>query len=159
MTKKLPVRRIEPSVHGPALDPVTPAEAQPGNATSLSIVAAPLVAGVGLAFSIEDLVLVRDWAERRGLRLTVQLDHRENGASYEEMLSLTPRGHAIRCLTLWRQSEAVALKTVAGHARLYHTVLEALQHWEAEGGGRMLRLSAWISPLLARRSRRLGPGT
>ena len=137
MMDKLPARRIEPSMPGlPAGHEVAPAS---GDA--------------GLAFAIDDLILARGWAARRGLRLTIQVDHVQDGLGYEELLWFTPFGHAIRCLSLWRSGEGVALRTVAGQVQLHRSLGEALQHWEQGSGGRMLRLSAWIN-LRPRRGRR-----
>ncbi len=142
-----PGRRIEPPVRGARIA----AGALPPGAEAISRRSVP--SGIGLAFAVEELGFVRDWADRRGLRLTVQLDHFEHGVGCEELLSLTPRGHAVRCVSLWRQGEGVALRAASGHSRLYRSVGDALAHWERAGGGPRLRLRAWIGPLLARRGR------
>ena len=84
---------------------------------------------LGLAFSIEDLVLARDWAERRGLSLTIQLDHAAYGVRFEEILSLTPSGQALRCAAIWRSGNGVVLQRTGERTRSHHTLDEALVHW------------------------------
>lgn len=84
---------------------------------------------LGLAFAVEDLVRAHDWAERRGLSLTIQLDHAANGIRVEEVLSLTPSGHALRCAAIWRSGNGVVLQRTGDRTRSHHTLDEALAYW------------------------------
>ena len=84
---------------------------------------------LGLAFSIEDLVRTRDWAARRGLSLTIQLDHAADGIRFEEVLSLTPHGQSLRCAAIWRSGSGVVLQRLGERTRSHHTLDEALAGW------------------------------
>ncbi len=80
----------------------------------------------GLAFAIEDLVVVRSWAERRNLRLSIILDRMSDGAEYEEMLVLAP-AHAKRStLTVWRTKDGIFAQAPHGPPHRFATVSELL---------------------------------
>jgi hypothetical protein len=81
----------------------------------------------GLAFSIEELILVRSWAEQRDLRLTVALDHVVDGAEFEEMLIIAPHNRQRRTLSIWRTNAGVFAQTPAGRPRTFATVKEMLE--------------------------------
>ena len=109
-----------------------------------STIAAPYA----VAFSIEDLILVRSWAEQRSLRLTVATDQVLDGAEFEELLILAPHNRQRRTLTVWRTQTGVFAQTPHGRPRSFDTVrdlLDALRpaqqrqraHWL-----RVLRLAA-----------------
>ncbi len=74
-------------------------------------------------------MLARDWAERRGLSLTIQLDHAAHGVRFEEILSLTPSGQALRCAAIWRSGNGVVLQRTGERTRSHHTLDEALVYW------------------------------
>ena len=84
---------------------------------------------LGLAFAVEDLVRTRDWAARRGLSLTIQLDHAADGIRFEEVLSLTPRGQSLRCAAIWRSGNGVVVQRIGERTRSHHTLDEALNFW------------------------------
>ncbi len=84
---------------------------------------------LGLAFAVEDLVRARDWAERRGLCLTIQLDYAAEGIRFEEVLSMTPGGQSLRCAAIWRIGNGVVLQRTGERTRSHHTLDEALAHW------------------------------
>ena len=79
-----------------------------------------------IAFSIEELILVRSWAEQRGLRLTIATDHVVDGAEFEEMLIMAPPGRQRRTLTLWRTRTAVFAQTPYGRPRTFDTLKDLL---------------------------------
>ncbi len=80
-----------------------------------------------IAFSIEDLILVRSWADQRDLRLTVVTDQVLDGAEFEEMLIISPRNRDRRTLTLWRSENTVFAQTPQGRPRAFYTVKDLLE--------------------------------
>lgn len=80
----------------------------------------------GLAFPIEELVMVRDWAGARGLCMIVALDQTLDYADFEEMLILAPPDRKRRTLTIWRTLGSVFLQVPHGRPRAFATVQEAL---------------------------------
>lgn len=79
-----------------------------------------------IAFSIEELILVRSWSEQRGLRLTIATDQVLDGAEFEEMLIISPRNRERRTLTLWRSHNTVFAQTPQGRPRAFYTVKDLL---------------------------------
>ncbi len=112
--------------------------------TKYSTVSAPYA----VAFSIEDLLLVRSWAEQRGLRLNVATDQVLDGAEFEELLIIAPPGRERRTLTVWRTQDGVLAQTPQGRPRNFACVrdlLDALrpaQQRQRAGWMRLLRLAA-----------------
>jgi hypothetical protein len=80
----------------------------------------------GLSFPIEELVMVRDWAARRGLCMIVALDQTLDYAEFEEMLIVAPPDRKRRTLTIWRTLGSVFLQVPHGRPRAFPTVQEAL---------------------------------
>jgi len=80
----------------------------------------------GLAFSIDELLMVRDWAEARTLHMIVALDQVLENAEFEEMIILAPPGRRKRILTVWRTLGSVFLQTPGGRPRAFATMPEAL---------------------------------
>lgn len=79
-----------------------------------------------IAFSIEELLLVRSWAHQRGLCLTIATDQVINGAEFEEMLILAAPGRQTRTLTLWRTPTAVFGQTPQSRPRAFETLKDVL---------------------------------
>ena len=79
-----------------------------------------------IAFSIEELILVRSWAEQRGLHLTIATDQVVDGAEFEEMLVVAPAGRQRRTLTLWRTRTTVFAQTSHGRPRAFDTLKDLL---------------------------------
>ena len=79
-----------------------------------------------IAFSIEELLLVRSWAQQRGLHLTVATDQVLNGAEFEEMLILAIPGRQTRTLTLWRNAVAVFAQTSHSRPRAFEKLKDVL---------------------------------
>ena len=87
-----------------------------------------------IAFSIEELILVRSWAEQRKLRLTIATDQVVDGAEFEELLIIGPPNRQRRTLTLWRTQAAVFAQTPQGRPRGFDTLkhlLDALRPAQA----------------------------
>ncbi len=100
-----------------------------------------------VAFSIEDLLLVRSWAEQRGLRLNIATDQVMDGAEFEEMLIIAPPNRERRTLTVWRTQDGVFAQTPQGRPRSFactKDLLEALrpaQPRQRAAWKRLLRLA------------------
>jgi hypothetical protein len=81
----------------------------------------------GLSFPIEELILLRSWAEQRKLQLIVALDWVLDGAEFEELLILSAAGDSRRrTLTLWRTQEGVFAQTLHGRPHGFETLRELL---------------------------------
>jgi hypothetical protein len=80
----------------------------------------------GHSFSVEELILIRDWARRNDHEAMVCLDHGVPGEEYEEAVMLR-FGTGRRCrFILWRSSAAVVVQPLIGRCQEYPTVQEAL---------------------------------
>ena len=80
-----------------------------------------------IAFSIEDLILVRSWSEQRDLCLSIVTDQVLDGAEFEELLIISPRNRDRRTLTLWRSHNTVFAQTPHSRPRAFHTVKDLLE--------------------------------
>ncbi|HET6609635.1 MAG TPA: hypothetical protein VFG62_23395 [Rhodopila sp.] len=80
----------------------------------------------GLAFGIEDLLLLRDWAEAQSLRMRVHLDHGIEGEEYEEVLAFSKPGSSLSQFIMWRDASAIYLHPLIGRPRRYGSVALAL---------------------------------
>jgi hypothetical protein len=80
----------------------------------------------GLSFPIEELVLVRSWAEERRLRMIVALDQTAETAEFEEMLILAPLDRETRTLTIWRTLGGIFVQLPNGRPRSFPTLEDAL---------------------------------
>ncbi len=80
----------------------------------------------GVAFAIEELLLMRSWVRQRDLQMTIATDQVINGAEFEEMLMIAPSGRERRCLTVWRTHSAVFVQTPQGRPRAFGTLKDAL---------------------------------
>ncbi len=80
----------------------------------------------GLAFMIEDLAHIRSWAEARGLVMLVTLDRVIEGAEFEEMIVLSPRGRVDRRMILWRSFGTIYAQPPNAKPRGFTTVPQAL---------------------------------
>ena len=80
-----------------------------------------------IAFSIEELILVRSWATQKKLRLFVSTDQVLDGAEFEEVLVIVPQGRQHRNLTLWRTPTTVFAQLPQGRPRAFATLKDALE--------------------------------
>ncbi len=102
-----------------------------------------IAAPYAVAFSIEDLILVRSWAEQRSLGLHIATDQVLDGAEFEELLIIAPHNRERRTLTLWRTQAGVFAQTPQGRPRAFATVrdlLDALRPAQQRQRARWLRL-------------------
>ncbi len=59
-------------------------------------------------------MLLRGWAEARGLRMEIVLNAVRADGEYEELVLLYPQRSRQPCLTLWRAADMVALERGPG---------------------------------------------
>lgn len=81
----------------------------------------------GLAFSIEDLLLLRAWAEAQSLHMRVHLDHGLEGEEYEEVLAFSETDSALCLFILWRDARTVHLQPLIGRPRRFGSVMAVLE--------------------------------
>ncbi len=80
----------------------------------------------GLAFTIQDLLRMRHWCEKRGLRMEVALDQTLEDVEFEELLIISPQNRERRSFTMWRTVSGIYVQTPTGAPRAFHGVIEAL---------------------------------
>jgi len=81
----------------------------------------------GIAFAIRDLVLLRAWAEWRGLRMDVALDHVSGELEYEELVGLYAPGALVPTWVLWRSIDAVMVEGLHARPEPFRSVSGALE--------------------------------
>jgi hypothetical protein len=81
----------------------------------------------GLAFEIDDLVLVKDWAERNGVRFTVRLDHGSQDEEFDEVIALHTDANLYCNLIIWRNLDSVFVQPLIGRSLQYDSVRRALE--------------------------------
>jgi hypothetical protein len=94
-----------------------------------SSAAARLRTPYGLSFPLQELVFVREWAERRGATLAVRLDQVIDGAEFEELLMISVAGRCRQALTLWRTDHSIIAQASGGHPKGFSGVQCALAHF------------------------------
>jgi hypothetical protein len=80
----------------------------------------------GLAFEIEDLLLVKDWAAFNDVGFTVRLDHGSQDEEYDEVIVLRTAAHPYLSLLLWRDSQSVFVQPLIGRNLAFRSVGQAL---------------------------------
>lgn len=80
----------------------------------------------GYAFPIADLRTVRHWAERRGIRVDILLDHGRPGEEYEEVLAVSAAGAARPAWRLWRGAEHLVAERADGLVARFVRLEDAL---------------------------------
>jgi hypothetical protein len=70
----------------------------------------------GIAFEIEDLTNLREWASAHRLRMVVELDHKIEDDEYEEVLAFYEQGMGLRRWTMWRAHDQFVLESMNGPA-------------------------------------------
>jgi hypothetical protein len=103
--------------------------------TKRGATAAPARSPKGLAFSIEDLVLIRGWAELNDFCVVLQLDYgTEMGEDYEEVIALHTSTSPLYRLILWRDATSVFFQPLIGKQKKYSSVLAALDSLRRKPG-------------------------
>jgi len=81
----------------------------------------------GIAFGIRELVLLRAWAEWRGLHMEIALDHASPDGEYEELVCLYTPGALVPKLTLWRRLDVVVVQGMRERPQRFRSVSAALE--------------------------------
>jgi hypothetical protein len=81
----------------------------------------------GIAFTIEEHLVIRRWAASCDLQVVTELDRVICGEEYEEVLAFYHPNSCWRRLTLWRHADAVVLEPSIGASRHFPTVNQATQ--------------------------------
>jgi len=84
----------------------------------------------GLAFAIEDLADIRQWAQGQRLTMLVALDHVLDGVEFEEMVVLSASERRDRPVMLWRSFGTIYAQVACAKPRGFTTVPQAL-NWLA----------------------------
>jgi hypothetical protein len=90
----------------------------------------------GIAFAIRELVLLRAWAEWRGLRMDIALDHTGADGEYEELVCLYRPGALVPALALWRTASAVVVEGVRARPERFGSLSTALEALSSPVGRR-----------------------
>jgi hypothetical protein len=85
----------------------------------------------GLAFTIQDLLRIRHWCEKRGLQMDVALDQSLEDVEFEELLVISPQNREKRSFTMWRTLSSTYVQTPTGAPRAFPGVIEALESLRA----------------------------
>ena len=95
----------------------------------------------GFAFEIAELMILRNWAENRGLEISIKLDHAERGQEYEEYVRLQAAGSRISPICLWRSADAVMIVPFGSKPRRFISMAHALSALQLRNGVIELRQS------------------
>jgi hypothetical protein len=80
----------------------------------------------GLSFDIADLDIIRSRSEAHGLRMVVRLDHGSDVEEYEEVLVFYSGTSAPCRWLMWRNADAVFVRSTAGRTRRYKSAAQAI---------------------------------
>jgi len=81
---------------------------------------------MGLSFEVEDLVLIRKWADLNDIIVAVRLDHGIAGEEYEEVVAFHRRLSACCGLIMWRNVGSIFVQPLVGIKTQYGSVRDAL---------------------------------
>src|SRR6201995_2660592 len=73
----------------------------------------------GLAFEIDDLLRMREWADHQGVHMVVRLDHGLDREEYEEVVAFHANPQASCFLLIWRSVEAIIVQSLVGRPKAY----------------------------------------
>jgi hypothetical protein len=106
----------------------------------------------GLSFPVHELIFLHDWAQMRGLTMTILLDQVFDGAEFEEMVMVRSRVPCRAALTLWRVAGGgVAAQAEGGAPRVFGGIHTALSHAGALFAATPARVPSVWRRLLGRR--------
>jgi hypothetical protein len=80
----------------------------------------------GLSFQIDDLQLVHQWCEKRGLEMDVALDQMFDDLEFEELLIIAPPSREKRSFTMWSTLGGIVVQTPTGVPHTFPSVADAL---------------------------------
>jgi hypothetical protein len=81
-----------------------------------------------MAFTISDLLLVKDWADRHDISMTVELDHRVDDEDCDELIAFRTCGSASRFLLIWRDAEAIFAQPLVGRRLRFRSISHLLDN-------------------------------
>jgi hypothetical protein len=86
----------------------------------------------GLSFSINELSLIRAWAQARSFCMFIKLDHGSESEEFEEAVALYNADSPLcRCI-LWRDRNCVHLQPMPGRKARFRSVAEAFESLETK---------------------------
>jgi hypothetical protein len=104
----------------------------------------------GLSFTLKDLLYIRSWAERGGLRMEVLLDQVMEGAEFEELLLLRRANAGRRALSIWHTSEGIIAQAAGGQPKLFSGAQPVTVHYATYFASNAPARPAYARPALAR---------
>jgi hypothetical protein len=81
----------------------------------------------GIAFEIDDLGRVQEWANNHNVRMVIGLDHGIDGEAYEEVITLYAGMNSSCFLMIWRNARAVFAQLLVGRPLKYQSVSHLLE--------------------------------
>jgi hypothetical protein len=81
----------------------------------------------GLSFSVDELILVRNWSAANCLRIVVRLDHGSDAEDFEEVLAFHTGTSPLCRWIMWRNATAVFVQPLIGRPEQYGSVAEAFE--------------------------------
>jgi hypothetical protein len=96
----------------------------------------------GLAFAIDDLLRMREWTDRHGMRMVIHLDHGVRDEEYEEVIAFHTNIRSSCVLLIWRSSEAVNVQPLVGRSLTYRSVDHVLDSLVANRDAEMTDTTA-----------------
>ncbi|PPQ33744.1 hypothetical protein [Rhodopila globiformis] len=88
----------------------------------------PAAAPKGLAFAIHDLLRMRDWADRHGVRMVIRLDHDVDNEDYEEVIAFRTNTKQTCFLLIWRTTESIIVQPLLGRPLVFRSVGHVLEN-------------------------------
>ena len=82
---------------------------------------------IGIAFELDDLVLLQAWADLYGMRMAVELDQSVDGHEYEEIVAIYSKDSGRRRWSLWRSPDGVVVQPIIGRSVCFPTVTHAAE--------------------------------
>lgn len=86
----------------------------------------------GLSFSINELSLIKAWAQARSFCLAIKLDHGSETEEFEEAVALYAADSPVCRWILWRDRNCVYLQPLLGRAARFGSVAEAFESLETK---------------------------
>jgi hypothetical protein len=81
----------------------------------------------GLSFDIPDLILTHDRSAANDLRMVVRLDYGSDVEEYEEVLVLYYGTNPKWRWMMWRNANAVFVRSIDGRSRRYRSAAQAIE--------------------------------
>jgi hypothetical protein len=82
----------------------------------------------GLAFSISDLLLMKEWADRHNTLMTIELDQRVDEEDCEELIKFRANVDSSCFLLIWRNAGAILVQPLVGRRLRYRSTSHLLDN-------------------------------